>query len=95
VVELQQYCLGPGTGSGVPIQIDDVRSPLGYCAFEKPTVRTALTVATRFARRIPNTHGSATIIEVYEGANAGGAHVAFLAVGAPEQPLTLGLQSLP
>ena len=54
VVELQQFCFGQGNGSGVartvrcvacPIQIDDVRLPLGHRTREKPTVRTALTVA--------------------------------------------------
>jgi len=45
VVELKPFCLEQGNGRGVLIQNDDVRSPLGDCAFEKPTVRKTLTVA--------------------------------------------------
>ena len=40
------FALDKATVAACPLQIDDVRLPLGYRAGEKPTVRKALTVAT-------------------------------------------------
>jgi hypothetical protein len=39
--------LDKATVATCPIQVDYVQLPLGYRAWEKPTVRNALTVATR------------------------------------------------
>ncbi len=52
------FALDKATVGACPIQIDDVRSPLGYRAGEKPTVRTPLTAACiyplgRMPRNIP------------------------------------------
>ncbi len=41
------FALEKATVAACPIQIDDVRLPLGYRASEKPTVRKTLTVAAR------------------------------------------------
>jgi hypothetical protein len=43
------FALDHATVAACPIQIDYVRLPSGYHAREKPTIRTALTVATRCA----------------------------------------------
>ena len=45
------FSLDKATVAACPTQSDDVRLPLGYRARERPTVRTALTVATRCSRR--------------------------------------------
>jgi len=42
------FALDKATVVAYPIQIDDVRMPPGHRAWEKPTGRTALTVATRW-----------------------------------------------
>lgn len=42
------FALGKATVAVCPIQIEDVRVPLGYRARENPTVRTALNVASRY-----------------------------------------------
>jgi hypothetical protein len=41
------FSLDKVTVAARPIQIDDVQLPLGYRTGEKPTVRAALTAATR------------------------------------------------
>jgi len=43
----RDYIFSRPTVAACPIQIDDVRLPLGYWAWEKSMVRTALTLATR------------------------------------------------